>query len=428
MPKLSLFKVAILSAWGGRAINIVSQLAVIRVLSHALSLEDFALSTLMLNLTAWFALFTFGIGSALQNYISECRAQGQAHARFVQSASLVALLIVPVVGVVLLLCAELVSANFFGSYVGYGNNTKARLFLVCGLIFVIQNLGQFQFNIWYGEQRGYLSSLVPAGTTVFGLLALYTLTQTTVHAHVMGCFFSLTIANAVVPFFLMLRHLPRSFSMMISLVRHECRLLFKRGFGFWGFAVLGVGVLQVDYLMISRYLSAYELVQYNILSRVFGVLLFAHTAILLSLWPVFSELIARHDFVQVKQVLKKYIALGLVLVALGSVAVVLGMPWVIHFLLPEKSVVIPVGLIVLMGVYCLIRVWTDTFGVLVQSANDMRPLWLLVAIQALLSIVAQSQLIPQIGLAGAILGLIISFLLTVTWALPAHVQRKYFKK
>jgi hypothetical protein len=112
----------------------------------------------------------------------------------------------------------------------------------------------------------------------------------------------------------------------------------------------------------------------------------------------------------------------LVLVVTSTFAV--AMPWLVGLLSPREVILVPVPLIVLLGVYQAIRVWSDTFAMVLQSISDLRPLWRLVPVQALLSLLLQLALAPRYGLYGIVSALIGSFLLTVAWGLPLAVWRQ----
>jgi O-antigen/teichoic acid export membrane protein len=60
-----------------------------------------------------------------------------------------------------------------------------------------------------------------------------------------------------------------------------------------------------------------------------------------------------------------------------------------------------------------------------QSKSMLLPLWISTPIQALLSVLFQILLIPRLGLSGAILGVIGSFLLTASWILPVFVFKSF---
>jgi hypothetical protein len=58
-----------------------------------------------------------------------------------------------------------------------------------------------------------------------------------------------------------------------------------------------------------------------------------------------------------------------------------------------------------------------------QSISDLRPLWIFAPFQAILSGGFQLLLAPKFGVNGIVMGVMLSFVITVAWALPLATQR-----
>ncbi|WP_422824300.1 polysaccharide biosynthesis C-terminal domain-containing protein [Xenorhabdus siamensis] len=78
----------------------------------------------------------------------------------------------------------------------------------------------------------------------------------------------------------------------------------------------------------------------------------------------------------------------------------------------------------LFAAYFSIRVWSDTYAMLLQSMNELKPLWLIVPFQATLSFGLQWYLAGKFKIYGILIGLIISFILTVVIFLPIFYRKK----
>jgi Na+-driven multidrug efflux pump len=73
--------------------------------------------------------------------------------------------------------------------------------------------------------------------------------------------------------------------------------------------------------------------------------------------------------------------------------------------------------------YYVMRVWTDTYAMVLQCRSHLYPLWISTPIQAILSVVFQILLIQRLGVQGAVWGMMGSFLFTAAWILPWSVRR-----
>jgi hypothetical protein len=95
-----------------------------------------------------------------------------------------------------------------------------------------------------------------------------------------------------------------------------------------------------------------------------------------------------------------------------------------HILAPRTNLTLPITVIILFGIYAVIRVWTDSYAVALQSQNQLKIFWIYVPIQAILSFFGMYFFSLHYGLNGILTGLILSFVLTASWILPVS----YFKR
>ncbi|HCP8418079.1 TPA: polysaccharide biosynthesis C-terminal domain-containing protein, partial [Escherichia coli] len=76
----------------------------------------------------------------------------------------------------------------------------------------------------------------------------------------------------------------------------------------------------------------------------------------------------------------------------------------------------------------IIRAWCDTYAVLLQTMNSMKPLFIIVPIQALINFILQWYFISILSLTGILIGSIISFLCTVAIYLPYKFNQQIKKQ
>jgi O-antigen/teichoic acid export membrane protein len=419
------------SAWASRIVTALVLLASVRILMDSLGLENYAVFVLLTGLTGWFMLADMGIGSSVQNYISESRARNQPYDDLIFASGLLALLLLFVTVIALYFISPYVAPVLLKSFQFLSESEKTKLFFLTGALSIGMGVGGIVYKVWYGEQRGYLSNIVPAIAAVVGLIGVLLVRQTPVEDRLFLSLAAFTTPLAVLPLGVLLIQQWRVLWLRRGLERAGLKLLgtinrlVTRGFHFWFFAIMAAGVLQIDYIVMSQFLAAHDIASYYISTKVFGLAFFVYTAILAALWPVFAESIAKREWELVQRYLKKYLALGLVFMFICTVSLVWLMPVAVGILAPKENIIIPLEFILLLGVYHMIRIWTDTFAMVLLSISNLKPFWIYVPIQAILSIILQWMLVPVYGLYGVVLGLIASFLFTVSWALPKAVWKNY---
>jgi O-antigen/teichoic acid export membrane protein len=95
--------------------------------------------------------------------------------------------------------------------------------------------------------------------------------------------------------------------------------------------------------------------------------------------------------------------------------------------LPAKRLQVSGGVLMIIGIYQMLRVWTDTFAMVFQSMSLLKPFWIIVPIQSAISLGAQIVFVPSFGLYGIYIALICSFVLTVSWFLPFYLYKSVWK-
>ena len=419
------------AAWASRAVTALVLLASVRILMDSLGLENYAVFVLLTGLTGWFMLADMGIGSSVQNHISESRARGQSYDDLISASGLLAVLLLFVTVIALYFISPYVAPLLLKIFPFLSEAEKTKLFFLTGALSIGMGVGGIVYKVWYGEQRGYLSNIVPAIAAVVGLIGLLLVRQTPVENRLFLSLAAFTAPLAVLPLGVLLvqqwrvLRLRRGLEYSGTKLHGTIRRLLKRGLQFWFFAIMAAGVLQIDYIVMSQFLAAHDIAAYYISTKVFGLAFFVYSAILAALWPVFAESIAKHEWGLVQRYLKKYLALGLSFMFVCTVSLIWLMPVAVGILAPKENIIIPFEFILLLGFFHMIRVWTDTFAMVLLSISHMKPFWIYVPIQAILSIVMQWMLVPVYGLYGVALGLIASFIFTVSWALPLATWKNY---
>jgi O-antigen/teichoic acid export membrane protein len=150
---------------------------------------------------------------------------------------------------------------------------------------------------------------------------------------------------------------------------------------------------------------------------------FAFNSVLQAAWPVSAEIFHRGNFESLRKTIINCIIWGVVVILGFSMVLCIAVDPITHILSPKDSLTIPLSLIGFFAVYWLIRVWCDTFAMLVQSADGAHILCLIVPVQAILNLAISTWAAQRYGLYGLLIGMTLSFLLTVAWFNPLTLLR-----
>ena len=169
---------------------------------------------------------------------------------------------------------------------------------------------------------------------------------------------------------------------------------------------------------MSQNLSAEDIVEYNLTSRIFGIVLLINNVIIATNWTPMSDLLHGLKMNQAKLRLDKILKQGLLLGGLVGLFIIIFMNPLITIWTGGKVSSIPLILGISLWLYALIRIWTDTFSMALLGYGMAGKINIFIVVQAFISIVLQIFLGRNFGSSGVVLGQIISFLLTVSWILP----------
>jgi O-antigen/teichoic acid export membrane protein len=411
------------SAWASRIAGGLAQLLVIRLLLPYLGDSQFALFSVVVSLSAWFALADFGLGSSLQNAISRARAVNESYVTLIQSALPILVLLFAASVMTVAAVATPLQGLLFRKLAA-GGAASPYVIATCGAVFVVTALSTVSYRVFYAEGRGELANVFIALANLVGLLGVWLVTSIRPGGDpLLWALLAWVLPPAVMGLAACYR-IYRVYA--LRSVRADvavARVLFSRAWRFWGFAIMSAATLNLDYAIMSQTLSAPEIVEYNAAARIFNLIFFFQMALLQATWPACTEAFTRGDIVDVRRLIAQSLIVGFVLVVgMGSV-VIIASDLASSVLLGSSGLVVSRGVLVLFAVYYLLRVWCDTFAMVLQSQNHLRVLWAYIPVQAAVSVGAQIGLSRWLGVQGILLGIILSFVATAVWALPLSASQ-----
>jgi O-antigen/teichoic acid export membrane protein len=193
------------------------------------------------------------------------------------------------------------------------------------------------------------------------------------------------------------------------------------------FAILtamGQVTLACDYIIISNVAGEEEVGIYAIVNRVFGFVITLYGASLGLLWTELSSKYSSGNRKEYKSDVVKNIFFGFLAVLIVSGLFLGCKSEILSALIGESAKpIIPNTLIVAGSLYCLVRIWADTFAVAEMIKGSASVINAYIPYQLVISVIAQYWMISLYGVVGAYIGMIISFVFTACWILPRKVWK-----
>jgi len=300
---------------------------------------------------------------------------------------------------------------------------KGRIFFACGILLAGFATGGVAYRIWYGEQKGYWANIVNTLAALASLGAIWLTSRLPPDERLFWSAIAYLGPNALFAIGSFLWKVTRPDDTEPENTQPVYREMLGRSFRFWLLSLSAATILSMDTIMISQFLPPGDIVIYNITVKIFEPIYFIYNAVLLALWPVFAESFGSNTYATVLPKARKTILVGAAFMGIAVLLLAQWMPYITGILSPSEAIAIPTRFIFFYGVYQIIRVWTDMFGMILLSRNDLLPFWVVTPAQALINFLLQYFLTPRYGVFGVVAGLIGSYLLTVSWAFPLRIMR-----
>ncbi|CEE94213.1 putative O-antigen transporter [Xenorhabdus nematophila str. Anatoliense] len=411
-----------MSSWGSKAIIAGAQIVSVSYLITSLGEENYAVFSLLAGLLAWCSLVDLGVGNSLQNYISESRANKESYDGFIKASIQIVILSLIFFILFFYISSDFLSSLYlsaFGTVISSGNGTS---FFTAGVVFSIIGIGTISYKILFSELLGWKANIYNAVSYILGLLAIVLNSKYGLYTEVGGAIIALYAPTGIVSLCYLLYRYAKIFHIEVSITHYA--FIAKRSIGFLIFALLSMLVLQADYIVISQRLMPSDIIKYTITMKVFSLLFFIYSAVLQALWPICAELRVKCELKRLNKTIHINIILGSIFICLSTIFIYTFKVTIFGLIAKEINYDLSFEVFVLMALYFCIRVWTDTYAMLLQSMNYLKILWFFVPFQAVTSGLSQWYLSKGLGINGILLGLILSFLLTVFWGLPLAYRNK----
>ncbi|MBC8945598.1 MATE family efflux transporter [Xenorhabdus indica] len=410
------------SSWLSKIIIAGVQIISISYLIPLLGEDKYAVFSLLTGLLAWCTLVDLGVGNSLQNYISESRVNKESYDGLIKAS--IQLVVLSLIFFILFfyISSDFLSSLYLSSFGTIIDHENRNSFFIASVIFSIIGIGTVSYKILFSEFLGWKANIYNAISYILGLLSVVFILKYGIYTNVSGALMALYApVGAISLCYLIYRYAK------ISHVKVDVKyyvIITKRSIGFLFFAFLSMLVLQVDYIVISQRLSPSDIVKYTIMMKIFSLVFFIYSAVLQALWPVCAELRVKCEWKRLNKIIIINIVFGIIFICLSTTFIYLFKAKIFNLIAKEINYALSFEVLILLAIYFCIRVWTDTYAMLLQSMNHLKILWFFVPFQAGISILSQWYLSKNLGINGILLGLIFSFLLTVFWGLPLAYKNK----
>nr|WED68344.1 hypothetical protein PJ912_21370 [Pectobacterium colocasium] len=161
------------SSWIAKIIIALSQVVSIHYLLDMMGENGYAAFVLLSGLLVWGSIADFGIGSSLQNYISESRARNENYNKYIKASFDIVTFGMLFLIIILYILSDYLSAFYLSNFSDLEIGNKGNVFFVTSVIFCSVGIGSVICKIWFAEQVGWKANIVNAVAYLFGFLGVW---------------------------------------------------------------------------------------------------------------------------------------------------------------------------------------------------------------------------------------------------------------
>lgn len=357
-----------------KGINFAANLVIVPLTLNYLGAENYGFFITLITTLGWLLLFDFGVGNSLKNLIAEAatRENSIELSRIYSNG----LLLLGTVFILFSLIAFAVTSFIpWARVFNIATIAEHDLYLIVLtsiLIYLLNMMLALSANIYYGFQQGYIANIFGAMGNLIGLFCIYSAIQAHASIHVLILCYLLGFIIANTASYIYLVFYDKKY------LKFHLRLLDKKilkrimslGMAFWGTSIIATILFSLDNIMITQFLGPEKIAEYNPIMRLFQIIIQANGLLFISLWPAYTDAIARKDWIWIKHSLKRSLKM-IVYLFLPFVLVLMFFGPEIIKIWASKKIIPSHSLCIMIGIWTIVFMINQTLAAFLNGASIM---------------------------------------------------------
>lgn len=392
----------------------LSYLVVPLTLSY-LNNEKYGVWLILLSMLSWISFMDIGLGNGLRNRLTESLSNNDIRSakEYISTAYAVMVIIASVLLFALIIVVLLADWNSIFNTKDIAE-TELTLTVSIVIVFFMANfILSLSNQLFYSVQESAFTGLTAVllnGTLLVIILILSKTTDGSLIFLSLAYGMAMVISGAIMTalFFFRYKELKPSLK---SIKKDKINKILQLGISFFIIQISAVIIFTTDNMIITQLFGPSEVTPYNIVKKLFNIIIMGHTIVVTPLWSAYTEANIKKDFAWMRQTLKKTNYLMIIIIVAISTLVLLSKPIINIWI--GSDVDIPVDLVLVMGLYTIIHVWNNNYAYLLNGIGRVRISSFVATIGALFNIPISILLASyfNLGTTGVITGTIFSLLL-----------------
>ena len=310
-----------------RGLSIAISLVLVPLTINYINPSRYGIWLTLSSIVAWFSFFDIGLTQGLRNKFAEAKAKGEDDLAQIYVSTTYAILAIIFFFVWIIF---LVANNYlnWAHILNISKNMQSEISLLAVIIFsyfCLQFVLRVITTLIIADQQPAKSSLIDVFGQIVSLIFIIILVKTTE-----GSLIKLGIALCLSPLLVLIganlfffkgvfkKYRPKFSKINFSYAKG----LFNLGIIFFIIQVAGIIQYQTANIIIAQNFGTSDVTNYNIVYKYFGMLNMVFVIFLTPFWSASTEAYLKKDIQWIKNAIKKYNRLNLLLLAVGCIMLI----------------------------------------------------------------------------------------------------------
>jgi O-antigen/teichoic acid export membrane protein len=310
-----------------KGISIGISLVLVPLTINYINPSQYGIWLTLSSIVGWFSFFDIGLTQGLRNKFAEAKAKGEDKLAqiYVSTTYAILTIIFCIVWVIFLI------ANHFFNWAHILNISESMqseisvLAVVVFTYFCLQFVLRIITTLIIADQQPAKSSVIDVVGQILSLLLIIVLIQTTKGSLiklVIALFASHLLALLAANIFFFKGKF-KKYKPNLSCIRFSyAKGLFNLGIIFFIIQVAGIIQYETANIIIARNFGTTDVTSYNIVYKYFGILNMVFMIFINPFWSASTEAFLKKDFQWIKNIIKKYNQLNILIFAIGCIMLI----------------------------------------------------------------------------------------------------------
>ncbi len=407
-----------------KSISILLIYLTVPLLIEGLGLEQYGVWITMYSIFGWIYSLDLGIGNGLKNNltIAFSKEQKRESNQYIVTAFVgvfcIAIVFLLLFSLIIFLVPISTSLN-----IDLKEKYLKTIFSITLISVVFNFVLSLYKQLFHSLQKSYLVELASLLINFTLFLLFYILENKNIKLSLLSVTIIYGVVNIIIALIFNFKFFADQKGLRLSFNHFrmsKAKQIFKIGVQFFLIQICLIIILTTDNLLIAYFLGTTEVALYDNVNKLFQIFLIGTTVVLMPLWTLFADAYNEKDFDWIRKTIKRLNYWFIVLSFVVLTMVFFGSD--ILFFWIGKDLSYPKYLILLMGVFVLIRVYGNIYIYAVNGFGKIKLQTILFVIGAIANILLSLFFLKytSLGSSGVILASILS-MFSFTILIPIQV-------